>query len=102
MWTESCVVSKHVLGWDVRKNDLTIGKELGRLVCKLKGDVDGEITLTPMGVVRCNIMAGGKLQKIGTVISFLPEVEESIDKVNQTVFEKSKMQLETCKMPLTS
>ena len=52
-------------------------------MCKLRGDLtDGDITVTPMGIILCNITAVGKLQKVGTVISLLPEVEEAIDKVD--------------------
>ena len=61
---------------------LTIGKELGRLVCKLRGDIDGDITVTTMGIILCNITATGKIQEKGSVSSLLSEVEEAIDKVD--------------------
>ena len=60
---ESGVISKDVLGLDIQTDDLTIAIELGRLVYKLRRDLDGDIMVTPMGIILCNITARGKLQK---------------------------------------
>ena len=74
---------KELLGLDVAVDGVTIKKDpLIGLSCALRGDIDGDITVTPMGIILCNITATGKIQMIGTVLSLLPDVEESIDKVN--------------------
>ncbi|KAJ3034190.1 hypothetical protein HK097_004583, partial [Rhizophlyctis rosea] len=79
---ESGAIFKDTLGLDARVDEVTIGKELGRLVCRLKGDVDGDITVTPGGLISSNLSAGNGLQKIGTMISLLPEVEDALDSVD--------------------
>jgi hypothetical protein len=73
---------KELLGLDIAVDGVTIQKSLTGLVCGLRGDVvDGDITVTPAGIILCNITAGQGLQKLGTVISALPntELEEKVD-----------------------
>jgi len=73
---------KELLGLDIAVDGVTIKKTLAGLVCGLRGDVDGDITVTPAGLILCNISAGQGLQKLGTVISALPNTELE-DKVDQ-------------------
>ena len=73
------------LGLDIRVDGLTITKSLAGLQGNYRGDVDGDITVTPAGIILCNISTGAGLQKIGTVISLLPEVEDKLNQVDDAL-----------------
>ncbi|KAJ3048368.1 hypothetical protein HK097_010637 [Rhizophlyctis rosea] len=72
---------KEILGLDVALNpDMTLIKTLAGLGGNYKGEAP-DITVAGNRII-CNITATGKLQKVGSVISMVPEVEEAIDKVD--------------------
>src|SRR6478609_5268284 len=73
------------LGLDVRVDGVTITKTTAGLQGMYRGDVDGDITVTAAGIILCNISAGRGLQKIGTVISLLPEIEDKLDQVDDAL-----------------
>src|SRR6478609_5902154 len=73
------------LGLDVRVDGVTITKTTAGLQGNYRGDVDGDITVTPAGIILCNISAGRGLQKIGTAISLLPEIEDKLDQVDDAL-----------------
>ncbi|KAJ3052126.1 hypothetical protein HK097_006850 [Rhizophlyctis rosea] len=72
---------KEILGLDVALNpDMTLIKTLAGLGGNYKGEAP-DITVAGNMII-CNITATGKLQKVGSVISMVPEVEEANDKAD--------------------
>ncbi|KAJ3045611.1 hypothetical protein HK097_001171, partial [Rhizophlyctis rosea] len=68
--------------------DLRVGTTLKKTTLGLEGNYMGEspdITVTGNMIV-CNIDVGGKgLQKVGSIISLLPDVEDKLDQVDDMV-----------------
>jgi Chaperone of endosialidase len=57
------------LGLDVKTDNITVGKGVGgNLRCLLKGDVDGDITVTPAGLIVSNVSYVAPLIKTGPVV----------------------------------
>ncbi|KAJ3051396.1 hypothetical protein HK097_007629 [Rhizophlyctis rosea] len=74
---------KELLGLDIALNpDMTLVRSIAGIGGNYKGETP-DITVAKNMII-CNIDVGGKgLQKVGSIISLLPNVEEKIDKVDE-------------------